>query len=86
MDIAKPIGGGWGDNVYGKRTPPILAGEFDAGDGTKYELVSSVNFILIRLRQWLEGKALSEQQGTRTTFGLRRPSPGRRHELSGRPR
>ena len=40
---------GWGDNVHGKRTPLILAGEFDAENGTKQELLPSLdpNYLLL---------------------------------------
>jgi hypothetical protein len=52
---------GWmGDNVHGKRTPPILAGEFDSGNGTKHELIPSLDPILL-LQFKVEGKALARQ-------------------------
>ena len=54
--------GGWGDNVHGKCTPPILAGEFDAGNGTKHELLPSLDPILLLLQLQVEGKALARQQ------------------------
>lgn len=64
MNIDKTTGcgwGGWGDNVHGKRTPPILAGELDAGNGTRHELLPSLDPILL-LELQVEGKALARQQ------------------------
>ena len=52
MNVYETIGSGWcgwGDNVHGKRTPPILAGKFDAENGTKQELLPSLdpNYLLL---------------------------------------
>ena len=53
---------GWGDNVYGKGTPPILAGEFDAEKATKRELPLSLDPMLFLLRAQVEGKTFPREQ------------------------
>jgi len=72
----------WGDNVHGKRTSPVLAGEFDAGNGTKHEFVPSLDLILLLLRLQVKGKALArQQQHVRKGYSLERRSVlGIRHQ------
>ena len=52
----------WGDDVHGKRTSPILAGEFDPGNGTKHELLPFLDPILLLLRFQVKGKSPAGQQ------------------------
>ena len=72
-----------GDNVHGKRTPPILAGEFEAENGTKQGLPPSLdpNYLLLLWLQ-VECKALARQQRhVRKRYSLeRRLLPSVRHQ------
>ena len=85
MNVDETIGyvwGEWGGNVHRKRTPPILAGEFEAGNATEHELLPSLDPILLLLRSQSEGKAFSGQLGhvckgyslkRRLVLGVRHP-------------
>lgn len=48
MDVDETMGCGWGGrggwraDVHGDCTSPVLAGEFEAGNGTEYEFLPSV--------------------------------------------
>ncbi len=62
---------GWGEDVHGERTPPVLAGEFNTGDGNKHALLSFLDprhptlLLLLLFFLWgLEGdsKTLTGQQ------------------------
>ena len=87
MNIDETAGcgwGGWGDNVYGKSTPPIFAGEFDAGNRTKHELLPSLDSILLPLLQFQVGGGKTharQQRHVRKVYTLeRRLVLGVRHQ------